>query len=269
MEPEILTALQNASKKTKIILAGDPKQLGPLVHSSIAMKLGLWQSMIERLATSGFYDFNDTCKYGVKLQENYRSHPDILSFPNATFYENELIPSANRRNTHNLTNFSLLPTKDYPLMFWMVKGDENREGQSPSWFNAKEAGFVLAVVKQLLMNVKQEDIGVITPYVKQVEKIKKLLEKKGIDKVDVGTVEKFQGQERRAIIISTVRSESIKFLGEPRRFCVAVTRAKALLVVIGDPNMLSSNELWRKWLDDVKSNGGYLTKKFPDNVWYD
>ncbi|CAG8806905.1 15893_t:CDS:2, partial [Racocetra fulgida] len=125
----------------------DPKQLGPFVYSPIAKELGLGQSLIERLAKTKYYDFSSTCKYGVKLLINYRTHPEILKFPNATFYEDELQPS----------------------------------------------GYVLAVVRQLLKEkVKPEDIGIISPYVKQREKINKLLKHKGINGVEIGTVEKFQ-----------------------------------------------------------------------------
>ena len=64
----------------------------------------------------------------------------------------------------------------------------------------------------------------------------------------------FQGQERRVIIISTVRSSedyvgfdtrhNLGFLDNPKRFNVAVTRAQALLIVVGNPNILALDEHW-------------------------
>ena len=48
------------------------------------------------------------------------------------------------------------------------------------------------------------DIGIITPYRKQVEKIRLLIDKLGMEEVKVGSVEEFQGQERLVIIISMV-----------------------------------------------------------------
>lgn len=72
-----------------------------------------------------------------------------------------------------------------------------------------------------------EHIGVISPYNAQCGKIRNLLSKfaKGIK---VGSVEEFQGQERRVIIVSTVRSNiefvqtdithSLGFVANPRRF---------------------------------------------------
>jgi helicase MOV-10 len=57
-----------------------------------------------------------------------------------------------------------------------------------------------------------------------------------------------QGREKRIIIISTVRANAallevdyqhnLGFLANPKRFNVAITRPKALLIVIGDPDVL-------------------------------
>ena len=77
-------------------------------------------------------------------------------------------------------------------------------------------------------------VGVVTPYRKQVQKLEQLLHNAGLDEVKVGSVEEFQGQERKVIIISTVRSNkdflpfdyahNLGFLSNPKRFNVAVTR---------------------------------------------
>ena len=55
-------------------------------------------------------------------------------------------------------------------------------------------------------------------------------------------------QERKVIIVSTVRSQQkflahdfrhkLGFLRNPKRFNVAITRAKALLIVVGNPYLL-------------------------------
>ena len=85
----------------------------------------------------------------------------------------------------------------------------------------------------------------------QVQKIRLLLRSKGLGSVRVGTVDDLQGQEERIIFISTVLSRPetlpastggadlhLGFWKNPRRFNVAVTRAKALLVVLGHPLVL-------------------------------
>ena len=64
-----------------------------------------------------------------------------------------------------------------------------------------------------------------------------------MDQIKVGSVEEFQGQQRRVIIVTTVRSNTewiksdqkhcLGFLAQPKRFNVALTRAQSLLIVIG------------------------------------
>ena len=82
--------------------------------------------------------------------------------------------------------------------------------------------------------VKPEEIGVIAPYRRQVQKLRQKLKSEGLGEVMVGSTEEFQGQERRIIIVSTVRSTpqyvntdkqyKLGFLQNPKRFNVAITR---------------------------------------------
>ena len=87
---------------------------------------------------------------------------------------------------------------------------------------------------------------IINPHLRgQCQKIRMKL---GDSDITVGTTEEFQGQERRVIILSTVRSNpdyvqidqvaKIGFLKDKKRFNVAITRSQALLIVIGNPNIL-------------------------------
>ena len=145
---------------------------------------------------------------------------------------------------------------------------EQREGNSPSWFNLDEVFKVLVVVEQLdALGYDASDIGVITPYAKQRERLKHALKCLGSNPT-VGTVEQFQGQERRVIIISTVRSSlefeahdiahNLGFVKSPKRFNVAITRAKSLLIVIGNPSTLMSNEYWKEVLQYSVANNSYI-----------
>ena len=124
-----------------------------------------------------------------------------------------------------------------------------REEGSPSFFNPEEIFLVLEYMKQLIDHgIDEDDIGVITPYKRQVQKLKRRLEDRGWGDVTVGTTEEFQGQERKVIVVSTVRSNPefvnldlkhrLGFLADAKRFNVAITRAQALLIVIGNPHIL-------------------------------
>ena len=79
---------------------------------------------------------------------------------------------------------------------------------SPSFFNPEEVVTVMNYIKQLLedpvLQVKEDEIGVISPYRRQCQKIRMKLGESS--EVMVGTTEEFQGQERRIILVTTVRS---------------------------------------------------------------
>lgn len=67
----------------------------------------------------------------------------------------------------------------------------------------------------------------------------------------INTVDSFQGQEKDIIIVSTARSnekKSLGFLTDERRINVTLTRAKSLLIVVGNGNTLGSNEIWNDFL---------------------
>ncbi|KAJ7397841.1 RNA helicase Mov10l1 [Pitangus sulphuratus] len=202
-EPESLIPIGLISEAHgQIILVGDPKQLGPTIKSKLALTFGLSMSLLERLTSRELY-LRDEDAFGACGAYN-------------------------------------------PLL-----GTETREGHSPSWFNPAEAVQVMQYCCHLAKNenaaVSVTDIGVITPYRKQVEKIKFLLRSIDLADIKVGTVEEFQGQEYTVIILSTVRSQEdlsddekycLGFLCNPKRFNVAITRAKALLIVVGNPHVL-------------------------------
>uniref|UniRef100_H2YF51 DNA2/NAM7 helicase-like C-terminal domain-containing protein n=1 Tax=Ciona savignyi TaxID=51511 RepID=H2YF51_CIOSA len=226
----------------RVVLAGDPKQLGPIVRSSLAKTYGLEKSYIERLITDIDIYQPEGTEYDnwiiTKLLENYRSHPDIINIPNECFYESELQVMADLYMRESLCKWEHLPKTDFPLIFHGICGRDVKEENSPSYFNGEEAAMVYDYVKKLLETRKQRvlpsEIGIIAPYRKQVEKLRKLFQSKKINdcnEIKIGSVEEFQGQERKVIIITTVRSDSnhlpedkkfqLGFLQNPKRFNVA------------------------------------------------
>ncbi|TSK13400.1 RNA helicase Mov10l1 [Bagarius yarrelli] len=255
-EPETLIPLGLLFEKTgQIVLAGDPKQLGPVVKSKLAEAFGLGVSLLERLMASPLYSLTDEGYNRLlvtKLVYNYRSHEVLLELPSRLFYNGELCVRSQRSVVDSLCHWSRLPTKGFPLIFHGVRGTEMREGTNPSWFNPGEAVqamlYCSQLVKRLYNPIPATDIGIITPYKKQVEKIRVLLNRTGLTDIKVGSVEEFQGQEFLVIILSTVRSNeaitssdvqsALGFLSNPKRFNVAITRPKALLIIIGNPHVL-------------------------------
>ena len=78
----------------------------------------------------------------------------------------------------------------------------------------------------------------------------------------INTIDGFQGQERDIIYISLVRSNTkneIGFLSDYRRMNVAMTRARMLLVVIGDSATIGNNKFYESFLEYCEKNGRYQT----------
>eukprot|EP00742_Colponemidia_sp_Colp-10_P013075 GILJ01014747.1.p1 GENE.GILJ01014747.1~~GILJ01014747.1.p1 ORF type:complete len:1045 (-),score=134.25 GILJ01014747.1:225-3359(-) len=308
LEPEVLIPLSLVQQPSAIVLVGDPKQLGAVVRNPLAERYGLGMSLQERLSNLPLYyssrkidpskSYTEAGKHRTRLLLNYRSHPSILEFFSNLFYLSSLKPAADSREVDSLTNWDQLPNrKAFPLMFYGVEGRQMREENSPSWFNFTEASKIVELIKKLISDthITDNDIGVMAPYRAQVYKIRQILRANGLQKVRVGAVDDYQGQEEQVIFISTVvtnpalvksgeqlllnnsiasstrnntidnnakhnekedtngTSESLTadfgFLRSAKRFNVAVTRAKALMVIIGHPTVLMEDPYWKKMLE--------------------
>ena len=97
-----------------------------------------------------------------------------------------------------------------------------------------------------------------------------MLRARGLGAVRVGSVDDYQGQEEKIIIISTVLAQGSaitpgthSLMSSPQRFNVAITRAKALLVVVGDPNTLVDDPSWCELLRFAVDNGAYKGCPMP------
>jgi uncharacterized protein len=88
------------------------------------------------------------------------------------------------------------------------------------------------------------DVIVVTPYNAQVTCIRRILKARGLEGVEVGTVDKFQGREAYVVFFSTAASSpedaprGISFVFDRQRFNVAISRARALAVMVGSPALL-------------------------------
>jgi superfamily I DNA and/or RNA helicase len=111
----------------------------------------------------------------------------------------------------------------------------------------------------------------------KVTKLTTLLRKNGIkiggNELMISSAEKFQGQKRRVIIVSTVRSSesflefdalhNLEFVSNPKRFNVAVTRAQALLIIVGNARILAKDRCWGEPLWMCSDKGAYTGMALP------
>nr|XP_012147148.1 PREDICTED: probable RNA helicase armi isoform X1 [Megachile rotundata] len=273
-EPEIMIPLNFVhSDYGQVILAGDPLQLGPVVQSRLAKNFGLDESFLTRLLRhfpyqrdpNGFESQYDP-RLVTKLVINYRSLPEILELSSSLFYDSELIAQVSTKTSKEAkllqTLASELPERKGappPIVFHGVNGENCKDNDSPSWYNPEEATQAyLYLLKLYRCGLSPDDVGIITPYQKQVLQIRELLMELNVDLPKISSVEGFQGQERNVIIISAVRSSSnfitddikhsLGFVACPRRLNVAITRARALVIILGNPSLLAQDPYWRSVL---------------------
>ncbi|XP_066267534.1 3'-5' exoribonuclease HELZ2-like [Branchiostoma lanceolatum] len=285
LECEAITPLSLATAKTRVVLAGDHMQLSPKVFSSFARGKGFHQSLLERL----FYHYqtmtNDDLHPCITLlHENYRCHNDILKFPSKVFYGGKLICRSEAEKHPD--------PKFFPLQFYaVVHGQDSAENTSTSFYNDAEVWEVADRVEAVWNSWPEAkwgeknsksmaQIGVVTPYQDQVNRIRLALRRKGLAGVTVETVTNVQGKEYRALFLSTVRTRAtccgeqlnplqetnkeetsdFGFLSDPKLLNTAITRAKSFVGVVGDPVSLCSigscSKIWFEYIEDCSRNGG-------------
>lgn len=193
-------------------------------------------------------------RYITKLKISYRSDPRVLDVSSRLFYNNEL-----KYVISTPQKWLALLEVSHPLVFHCVKGKDCKEYLNPSWFNPNEAFTCLTYVHRLYKaGLRPEQLGIITPYRRQIDKLNLLFDKCNLKPCKVATMEEFQGDEREVIIISTVRTRekniqfdkqfNLGFLFDPKRFNVAVSRAKWLCIVIGDEHILKRDPCWVEFI---------------------
>ncbi|WWD04020.1 hypothetical protein V865_002083 [Kwoniella europaea PYCC6329] len=267
-----------------VVLCGDIHQLGPIISSPEARDGELDVSLIERLFQQEVYASHSNARKNQKsangacpsdwegpfmnLIQNYRSIAPILMIPAALFYDDTLIPAA---RDVELLKWQGFPNPNIPILFYGCEGEENWIDEvSISWYNSSEIEYVNNVVQSLMKTVvglNQKEIAVITPWREQVWRIRSKLRSNNLHAVDVGNVETYQGAEFRVTIISCVRSRSrfldedrrmnMGFFNERKRFNVAITRAKEILIVVGNGNLLKRDPYWNGFLQIMLRNNLY------------
>jgi len=300
-EPEALIPLLVVAPGTassdipmpKFILAGDSNQLGPGIVSPVSRQYGLHVSLFERLLNRSIYADHPSARKNiwkrvegkwyrpsfVNLIRNYRSHKGILMMPSAMFYNSTLLHEA--RNTTSLTQWTYLPNPEIPVLFHPCGGEETWISDTAGWYNPHEIKITIMLIQHLLntentpgTEVKAQEIAVITPFREHVVRARKAMRVKtvGLGAVNVGTVENYQGGERRITILNCVRSTA-RFLewdkkkgrgivNQKQRFNVAITRAKELLIIVGNPAILQVSLPQKLILTDMKMDPywrGYLS----------
>lgn len=216
----------------------------------------------------------------ITLEEQFRMHPTIGEFISNMYYvdpltgKGKLRPGADNLSETKKHNLSLPWAKDKTMIFCDVNSS-SPEGRGKSRYRQAEAEKIMSIMDQLRSDPEFNNlsVGIITFYSRQVSVLFEEAEKHGYvvktkdgydvhpnfsiidgdkERFRIGSVDSFQGKEFDVVILSTVRSNSIPrldgnekkvfgFLTLKNRLNVAFSRAKKLVITVGDAKMFSDD----------------------------
>lgn len=195
-----------------------------------------------------------------RLIYNYRAEDRICQLYNQPFYDGELKTSKaiEGKREHNLSIFD-------SSVVWLNtnrRSDKRDKQVGTGKINRCNASLIKSILYELKEDMQKynikHSIGIITPYRAQTNLLKDIL--RGVQKefkdfyqknydsnqdkdlrngFDIGTVDSFQGSDRDIIIYDCVRSGGrIDFIADEKRLNVSLSRAKKLLIIVGDMEFL-------------------------------
>ncbi len=220
-----------------IVLIGDPQQLDRPLKGSHPP--GAESSALQHLL-GDHQTIPDSM--GLLLPETWRLHPNICTFTSDLFYEGRLSPRGFTRS-REISGHPWLSGAG--LWFVPVNHQANRNS------SAEEVEVIARIVESLLRpevkwsrsegNLRRltaNDILIVAPFNAQVADLTARM-----PDVQIGTVDKFQGQEAPVVIYSLTTSSpedaprGMEFLYSLNRLNVATSRAMSNVILVGSPRL--------------------------------
>ncbi|GAB2845447.1 DEAD/DEAH box helicase [Lentzea nigeriaca] len=295
---DLIIPLSMAARR--IVLVGDHKQLPHMLEPDVERELKLreqeWAALMEESLFERLFRLfsNEESPRACTLNAQYRMHPVLGKYVSDTFYESAL------KSPRPAGDFAhSLPGYEEVCAAWLdVPHERGGEQGRMSKSRPAEAIVVAAELARLVEADRDLTFGVISFYSHQVQLIVAELVLLGlvertdsgwqplgaaarnsagerVDRVQIGTVDAFQGKQFDVVLLSLTRSSPIPGPNDrhstisrryghvlsPNRLCVATSRQKKLLIVVGDEAMVKEGlappevqrltNFWRLCRDDA------------------
>ncbi len=244
-------ALANSLCARNVVLLGDPSQLAQVTQGSHPLHAGA--SVLAHLLGD---EQTVAQRRGVFLDVSYRMQPQICNFISDAMYDDRL-RAADSTRVHRVRTAA----REYAGLYYVAVEHAGNASSSMEEANEIVAHISLLLAEGRLVDslppqeegveraVRPRDVVVVTPYNAQRRLIISRLRDAGIDVesgtgVQVGTVDKFQGQEAAVVFYSMATSSgehvprNVQFLFERNRFNVAISRARAASLLVCSPRLL-------------------------------
>jgi predicted RecB family nuclease len=228
-----------------LVLLGDQMQLGQPIQGSHPGESG--QSALEYL----LQDHRTIPEHlGVFLATTWRLHPDLCRFISGAVYEDKLHAEdrTKARTVKMADGGSPKVAKGSGIVFVPVPHEGNAQACS------EEVAEIERILEELRgreltggeddrpRKLTNGDVLVVAPYNMQVRALRAALGA-GVADLEIGSVDKFQGQEAPVVIVSMCSSSGnsssrgLEFLMDANRLNVALSRAQSLAIVVGSPRL--------------------------------
>ena len=226
-------ALMGMIRAKKVILAGDHKQLSPIINSD-DINQELKCSVFERLMTE------ENC---TMLDVSFRMCESICNFVSDLFYEGKL-----KQKKKGCGNMFVCNDPLYDFHSPIIIHNVDDYGEQTS---DKEAEFIAETIAGFISKgLPANEVAVLSPFRAQAANVRKHIRKysditeEQRKLIAADTIDKMQGQEREVIIYSLVSgdmdymTEMAEFLYNPNKMNVAFSRAKSKLIIVGNIDRL-------------------------------
>lgn len=267
---ELLVAMNYARK---VILVGDHKQLPPFFSTESIRDLEEAKLCVEEATKSLFEILFEHIPLQNKstLTRQFRMHSSIGQLVADLYYQEVGIehgtPDENREL--HLKDFS---GDQRAIWLDVPHGHESQDQGSKSYWNKEEINEIRTLLtmweRELAEIGHTYSVGVIAAYSDQRKKLKEQLRPDDTEKwkqlrIKIDTVDAFQGKQEDLIIYSMVRANTskLKFISDPQRLNVAFSRAKRLLVIVGQKKSAEQERGLKRVIDAEQVRHIQLNRK--------
>ncbi len=286
--PEAILAALPLKQGGRLIVVGDHRQMPPIVKHAWSseprrtfQEYRSYESLFETLLPLGLPI--------IRFEESFRLHAEMAEFLRREIYRQDEIPFHSKRTKtlgpipHDDPFVAAVLDPDYPLVV-VVHDEAGSQLQNPA--ERELITPVLEALAKIPVVVGHdglprngldpyEGLGVVVPHRAQraafIEHVPSVTDIDGetgaIRKSAVDTVERFQGDERHVIVYTATESDpqyliaASKFLMDPRRLTVALSRAKSKMIVVAsrsvfgifsaDEETFVNAQLWKNLLRET------------------
>ncbi|HEY6537947.1 MAG TPA: AAA domain-containing protein, partial [Candidatus Dormibacteraeota bacterium] len=250
-----------------VVMVGDHKQLPPVEDDAIYQIVEDHPDLEEIVDTSLFqrcWEKGVPDQARCLLVEQHRMHPEISAYISAASYDDQL------ENAPEVLDYQYVTRRPFPVALHMVdtaglRGGRERRGAGGALRNDAEVRVCAQVVRILDERADPGlSLAVIAMYADQVDRLRQALSRRHFRRsIRIDTVDSFEGREEDMVVISLVRSNErgrIGFLRVPNRLNVAISRARRLVVCVGDAATLRAGEetMYGRLVEAARGTGGYL-----------